>query len=64
MKDFANRPLLENADVDRLASVVTNLLQEVAALSERVAELEGDGDPAAAQARIDALIDRVLAPLA
>ena len=64
MKDFAHTALLGDADLDRIASVLTNLLQEVVALSERVAELEGAAAPDAAQTRIDAVIERVLAPLA
>ena len=47
MRDIANQALLGDADVDWLASVVGNLLQEVVALPERVAELEGETDPPA-----------------
>ncbi len=64
MKDFAHATLLGDADLDRIASVLTNLLQEVVALSERVAELEGAAGSDTAQTRIDAVIERVLAPLA
>lgn len=64
MKDFAHMSILGDADVDRVANVLANLLQEVVALSERVAELEGSADPEAAQKRIDAVIERVMGPLA
>ncbi len=64
MKDLANAKLLGDADLDRITSVVSNLLEEVIALSERVAKLEGNGDPNAAQDRINEIIERVLTPLA
>ena len=54
------RPLLAASDVDRVASLAMALLSELAALSERVAALEG-ADAAAAQQRIAALIERVVA---
>lgn len=64
MKDFANLSLLAEGDVDKLASVLTNLMEEVITLSERVAALEGDADPEGAQERIEKIINRVLGPLA
>ena len=49
--------------MDQLASVITNLLEEVVALSERISEMEGDNDPDLAQERINKIVERVLAPL-
>jgi hypothetical protein len=63
MNDFANRRLLSESDVDRLAGVLANLLEEVVALSERVAKLEGAADADEMQDRINRLVDRVMAPL-
>lgn len=62
MDNLPARELLGTAHVDRLASVIHLLLGEVAVLSERVAVLEG-ADAQAAQARIQDLTSRVLAPL-
>ena len=54
------RPLLAASDVDRVAGLAMALLSELAAISERVAALEG-ADPAVAQERIAALVERVVA---
>jgi hypothetical protein len=54
------RPLLASSDVDRVAALAMALLAELADLGERVAKLEG-ADPAASQARIARLVERVLA---
>ena len=64
MKDLPTRQLLETGDVDRLANVIANLLAEVVVLTERVAALEGSSEPDNVQERINALVDRVMAPLA
>ena len=63
MKDLAHSKILGDADVDQLASMITNLLEEVVALSERISEMEGDNDPDLAQERINKIVARVLAPL-
>lgn len=63
MKDFAKAKLLGNADLDQVAAMVSNLLEEVVTLSERIAQLEGDKTPDAAQERVNAVVERVLAPL-
>ena len=63
MKDLAHSKILGDSDVDQLASVITNLLEEVVALSERISEMEGDNDPDLAQDRINKIVERVLAPL-
>lgn len=63
MKDLAHSKILGDSDVDQLASVITNLLEEVVALSERISEMEGDTDPDQAQERINKIVERVLAPL-
>ena len=64
MRDLSNATLLGDIDLDRFGSVLANLLQEVVALSERVAELEGGAEAEAIQGRVDEIIERVLAPLA
>ena len=62
MDDLATRRLLAPADLDALGRVMTNLLEEVIALSVRVDRLEGKGETEM-QARIEAIIARVLSPL-
>ena len=64
LRDLATEKLLSDADMDQLGRVVANLLEEVIILSERVATLEGNADPETMQERIDAVIARVLGPLA
>ena len=64
LRDLATEKLLSDADMDQLGRVVANLLEEVIVLSERVATLEGNAAPETMQERIDAVIARVLAPLA
>jgi len=63
MKDLARSKILGNADMDQLASVITNLLEEVVVLSERISAMEGDINPDQAQERINKIVERVLAPL-
>lgn len=62
MDNLPARTMLNSADVDALAASLHLLLGEVAVLAERVAALEG-AEEEAAQARISALTERVLAPL-
>lgn len=62
MDNLPTRELLGTADVDRLAAAVHLLLGEVAALSERVAQLEG-APVGEAQQRIGRMTRWVLAPL-
>lgn len=64
LRDLAKEKLLSEADLDQVGCVVANLLEEVTTLSERVLALEGTADADAMQERIDAMITRVLAPLA
>ena len=64
LRDLATEKLLSDADMDQLGRVVANLLEEVIILSERVATLEGNATTETMQERIDAVIARVLTPLA
>ena len=64
LRDLATEKLLSDADMDQLGRVVANLLEEVIILSERVATLEGNATAETMQERIDAVIARVLTPLA
>ena len=64
LRDLATEKLLSDADMDQLGRVVANLLEEVIILSEQVATLEGNATTETMQERIDAVIARVLAPLA
>ena len=64
LRDLATEKLLSDADMDQVGRVVANLLEEVIILSERVATLEGNATAETMQERIDAVITRVLAPLA
>ena len=64
MDNLDTRRLLSGTDSDRLASMIANLLEEVVVLSERVAELEGGGNLEEGRDRANAIIDRVMAPLA
>ena len=63
MKDLAHSKIMGDADVDQLASVIANLLEEVIVLSERISKMEGGTDPDQAQERINKIVERVLAPL-
>jgi hypothetical protein len=62
MDHVATRRLLGTQDVDALAGALHLLLGEVAALTERIAALEGQNAGGASE-RITALTDRVPAPL-
>ena len=64
LRDLATEKLLSDADMDQVGRVVANLLEEVIILSERVATLEGNATAETMQERIDAVIARVLGPLA
>ena len=64
LRDLATEKLLSDADMDQLGRVVANLLEEAIILSERVATLEENAAPETMQEGIDAVIARVLAPLA
>ena len=64
LRNMAEEKLLSEADFDQVGCVIANLLEEVIVLSEKVLTLEGTVDADAMQERIDAMITRVLAPLA
>jgi flagellar biosynthesis component FlhA len=64
LKDLATAQLLEDSDIDQMARVMANMLEELVSLSERVAVLEGAADENSMQERIDAMIERVLEPFA
>ena len=64
LRDLSKEKLLSEADLDQVVCVVANLLEEVITLSEKVLALEGTADVDDMQKRIDAMITRVLAPLA
>lgn len=69
MEEIPHRPnlpldsLVGSDDLDAVMSVVANLATEVIELQERVVAIEGSGDSAALQERIDAFIARVYSPL-
>ena len=64
LRDLSKEKFLSEADLDQVVCVVANLLEEVITLSEKVLALEGTADVDDMQKRIDAMITRVLAPLA
>ena len=64
LKDLATAQLLEDSDIDQMARVMANMLEELVSLSERIAVLEGAADENSMQERIDAMIERVLEPFA
>jgi hypothetical protein len=64
INNLATKKLLGPEDTDRFASMVSNLLEELVTLSERVEKLEGSEDVTEIQDRVNAIVDRVMAPLA